>query len=225
MMYRYETHLHTKEASACASVSGAEHARRCHALGYQGIIVTDHFFNGNCAVLAELPWEERVALFCRGYENARQEGEQLGLDVFFGWEANYSGAEFLIYGLDKEWLMSHPQVMEWSVEEQFRYVSEAGGLVIQAHPFREAPYIKEVRVFPDAVHGIEVYNAGNERRDPVFNARALRFAAERGLPMTAGTDAHGYETKNTGILCPVRLHNIQDYVRLIKSGTGYTRMD
>lgn len=225
MTYRYETHLHTKEASACASVGGAEHARRCHALGYQGIIVTDHFFNGNCAVSAELPWEERVARFCQGYENARQEGARLGLDVFFGWEANYDGAEFLIYGLDQAWLTAHPEVMEWSIEEQFRHVSEAGGLVIQAHPFREAPYIKEVCVFPKAVHGIEVFNAGNEHRNPVFNARALHFALERGLPMTAGTDAHGYETHNTGIACPVRLRDIYDFVRLIKSGTGYSRMD
>ena len=49
-MFRYETHLHTAEGSGCASASGAEQARRYKALGYDGIIVTDHFFNGNCAV-------------------------------------------------------------------------------------------------------------------------------------------------------------------------------
>lgn len=44
-MFGYETHLHTAEGSACASASGAEQARRYKALGYDGIIVTDHFFN------------------------------------------------------------------------------------------------------------------------------------------------------------------------------------
>lgn len=42
-MFRYETHLHTAEGSGCASASGAEQARRYKALGYDGIIVTDHF--------------------------------------------------------------------------------------------------------------------------------------------------------------------------------------
>ena len=46
-MYKYETHLHTCEASACASAKGEEQARRYKELGYDGIIVTDHFFNGN----------------------------------------------------------------------------------------------------------------------------------------------------------------------------------
>ena len=33
--------------------------------GYTGIFVTDHFFNGNTAVPADLPWRERVERFCR----------------------------------------------------------------------------------------------------------------------------------------------------------------
>ena len=57
-LYKYETHLHTKEASACASSTGAEMARAYQAAGYAGIIVTDHFFNGNTAVPANLPWEK-----------------------------------------------------------------------------------------------------------------------------------------------------------------------
>ena len=57
-MFRYETHLHTAEGSACASASGAEQARRYKAIGYDGIIVTDHFFNGNCAVTNFDSWED-----------------------------------------------------------------------------------------------------------------------------------------------------------------------
>ena len=60
MGYRYETHLHTCEGSACASASGAEMARAHKEMGYTGIFVTDHFFNGNTAVPRDLPWRERV---------------------------------------------------------------------------------------------------------------------------------------------------------------------
>lgn len=82
MLYLYETHLHTTAASACARSSGAEYISFYKSLGYAGIIVTDHFFNGNCSIPDNLPWEERVNLFCRGYEEAKAEGDRQGLQVF-----------------------------------------------------------------------------------------------------------------------------------------------
>ena len=50
MFYKYETHLHTSEVSKCAHNTGAEMARAYKKAGYTGIFVTDHFFNGNCAI-------------------------------------------------------------------------------------------------------------------------------------------------------------------------------
>ncbi len=71
MSYIYETHLHTTAASACARSAGSEYISFYKNLGYDGIItVTDHFFNGNCCVPENLPWEERVDIFCSGYEDA-----------------------------------------------------------------------------------------------------------------------------------------------------------
>ena len=85
-MYKYETHLHTKEGSACAGSTGAQMALEHKRQGYDGIFITDHFFNGNTAVPKNLPWKERVNLFVAGYESAKQQGDQIGLDVFFGFE-------------------------------------------------------------------------------------------------------------------------------------------
>jgi hypothetical protein len=48
--FKYETHLHTSEASACGSSHGAEYISVYKKLGYDGIFVTDHFFGGNTAV-------------------------------------------------------------------------------------------------------------------------------------------------------------------------------
>ena len=42
--YKYETHVHTKEGSACASGTGQEMVRAHIEAGYSGMIVTDHFF-------------------------------------------------------------------------------------------------------------------------------------------------------------------------------------
>lgn len=44
MSYLYEVHLHTNAASACARSAGSEYISYYKNLGYDGIIVTDHFF-------------------------------------------------------------------------------------------------------------------------------------------------------------------------------------
>ena len=83
-MYKYETHLHTKECSLCATASGAYQAEAYKDAGYTGIIITDHFFRGNTNVRRDLPWEERIDLFCKGYENAKAAYEALkgkGIDL------------------------------------------------------------------------------------------------------------------------------------------------
>ena len=53
--FLYETHMHTREGSACASATGQEMVRAHIKAGYTGMIVTDHCFNVNTAVPADLP--------------------------------------------------------------------------------------------------------------------------------------------------------------------------
>lgn len=217
MQYLYETHLHTCQASACASATGKEHVRFYKALGFQGIIVTDHFFGGNTAIPRTGTWKERVGLFCRGYEEALEEGLRIGLDVFFGWEQNYQGDEYLIYGPDPQWLLEHPEIEHCSRRRQLELVHEAGGCVVQAHPFRSRAYLSRVLLAPDYCDGVEVANAGNY----AFNdALAYRYAMERGMTMTAGSDNHhsdsGMGTHNImGVVLDHRLNGVKDYAALI----------
>jgi len=167
-MFRYETHLHTAEGSACASASGAEQARRYKALGYDGIIVTDHFFNGNCAVTNFDSWEDRVNKFCKGYENAKEEGDKIGLKVFFGLEYSYFGADLLTYGIDKDFLLANDNISDISFYQFADRVHKAGGVLVHAHPFREADwYIHEIKLLPKWIDGVEVYNSGNGKE--VYN--------------------------------------------------------
>lgn len=213
MRYLYETHLHTSEGSACGHVSGAEMARLYKAAGYTGIVVTDHFWGGNTAIDRHLGWEDWVNAFCRGYENAKEEGERIGLQVFFGWESGYNATEFLIFGLDKQWLLDHPEIRDCTVEQQHELVHRGGGIVIHAHPFREAPYIKEIRLFPDHVDGVEGINAGN--RNPEWNAKAMAYAAEHELPITAGSDQHSRDLIGGGMAFSRRIEDIHDLCRAI----------
>ena len=46
-MYKYEMHCHTAEGSKCGRATGAEMADFYKSMGYSGLVISDHFFNGN----------------------------------------------------------------------------------------------------------------------------------------------------------------------------------
>ena len=220
MAYRYETHMHTMEGSACSSSTGAEMARAHKAAGYTGIFVTDHFFNGNSAVPRELPWEERIRRFCLGYERAKAEGDRIGLQVFFGLEYAYQGAEFLVYNLDKQWLLDHENIDKGDPRKALALMRRDGGFVIQAHPFRERNYIDHFQLFPRDIDGVEAINAahlGEEGRK--INQRAFAYAEMFDLPVTAGSDSHKTELLyGSGVEFPEPLKTPEDYLRFLREG-------
>lgn len=219
-MYRYETHMHTSQASACASSTGAQMARAHLEAGYTGIFVTDHFFNGNTAVPANLPWRERVERFCRGYEDAWEEGQRIGLQVFFGFEYNYHGAEFLVYNLDKQWLISHEDIHRISPRQALAMMRRDGGFVVQAHPFRERDYIDHFQLFPRDIDGVEAINAAHLGAEGAkMNERAFAFARMFDLPVTAGSDSHHtHLLYGGGVETPGRMEKPTDYLRWMQEG-------
>lgn len=215
--YRYETHLHTKEASACSDCWAKDYIELYQKLGYSGIIVTDHFYHGNTAVPRDLPWDEWVDRFCLGYEHAKEEGDKRDFQVFFGWEENFNGDEYLIYGLDKEWLHRHPEMLTWSHQQQFDTVRKDGGLVVQAHPFREREYLSEINLHPNQVDAMEVANLGNQS---YMDTLAYEYCKRKGIAMTSGSDMHHADnvSKNCfGMQFTKRLESIKDYVTAIKN--------
>lgn len=222
--YLYETHLHTNIGSACGNNTGREMAKAAKEYGYAGIIVTEHNWGGNTAISRDLDWNDWIDRFAVGYEQALSYGKENDLDVFWGYEAGYNGTEFLIYGISPEWMKAHPQLRNASIEEQYELVSEAGGLVVHAHPYREEFYIPEIRLYPDYVHAVEGINAthSNSRskahNNPDFDKLALEYASLHNLPITAGSDIHSTNLLGGGVLTKNRLHSIHDYVELIKSG-------
>lgn len=215
MGYLFETHLHTSEASACAVSGGHEVARAYHENGYSGIIVTDHFFNGNSAIPRNMPWKDRVDLFTMGYKNAKEEGEKIGLTVLFGFEYAADGAEFLVYGLEPDFLYANEDFDKAGVKRMIDSVREAGGITSLAHPFREASHLYGFRLFIDT-DAIEAVNAGN-RHNPDFNRRAYEFALDRGKLMTAGSDLHSADSVTcTGMMFDREIKTSSDFVAAVK---------
>jgi hypothetical protein len=174
-----------------------------------------------------LPWEDWVIGYCSGYHNAKKEGDRIGLQVFFGWEAGYEGTDFLVYGLDEKWLISHPEIKDATVEEQYHLVKASGGIVVHAHPFREEDYIPEIRLYPEYVDAVEAINATHSapirkgNRLPVFNTYAMEYAKKHNFPVTAGSDTHTVDLLGGGMAFERKLLDIQDFIKAVMNREPY----
>ncbi|MCL2088754.1 MAG: PHP domain-containing protein [Oscillospiraceae bacterium] len=214
--YLFETHLHTSQTSSCGRDTGADMARAYHKAGYSGIIVTDHFFNGSCAIPKEPPWNQRVELFTAGYLDAKAEGDRIGLTVLFGWEFSAGGSEFLTYGLDAKFLHDNPDLDKMGVKEYIAHISECGGFISQAHPFRERDYLYGIHLYPET-EGVEVINAAH--KDKEFDKRAFDYASQRNKIMTAGSDLHSKKgVSGAGMIFPAPIETSADFVAALRSG-------
>ena len=215
-MYRYETHCHAGFCSKCAHSTPAEMVRAYKAAGYAGLILTDHFIHGYTCVDQSLPWAQRMECYFNAYLQAKTEGDIQDFDVIFGIEhAHGGGQEVLVYGIDLETLVAHPEIETASLEEFSKLIHDAGGILIQAHPYRYGGWELPVRL--DLVDGIEVYNAGNESQR---NRMALQKAQERPCILTAGADSHAvWEERlgTTGIALPYRVSDGKALVQALKN--------
>jgi len=216
MEYTYETHLHTSEVSACAVSTAAQQVAIYKRKGYTGIIVTDHFVNGYTTCPKNLPWEEKMRFFASGYDEAKKAGNKIGLDVFFGWEFTIRGSDFLTYGLDLDFLISHPGVDLLCIEDYSALVRQNGGYIAQAHPYRDAYYVENKHpVNPHLLDGVEVYNSYD--RDEI-NLKSLAFAQDNDLPMQSGTDSHGkVDRRFRGVILEKKAETIHDIINAIKA--------
>ncbi len=242
-MYRYELHCHENVVSRCGRWSPQEMAEHYAKLGYAGIVVSDHFFNGNISPDRFRTWKEKIDFFCSGYERTKEAGEALGLDVFFAFEYSVSnffgedlsplgenagriarkntlaGCDFLIYGLDKEWLLSKDESMlKLPVNDFLKMVKEEGGTVVQAHPFRLAEgYMDHISLFPKYTDGVEIIN-GNPNTVGAPNRVAKAYAKEYGFFPTAGTDAHFAAEYLAVTKLEKRVASMQELIEELKNG-------
>ncbi len=215
--YLYETHLHTAQASACGIANGEDYIDHMMSLGYQGMFVTDHFFNGNSCVPA-LPWKERVKWYASGYDRAFAAAEGKDFDVFFGIEFNFKGDEYLLYGVGVDWLLKNEDLLGLSRQEVYSRVHEGGGIMVHAHPYRERGYLSDIWLTPEVTDGAEVYNAANPDYQ---NALGYVYAEGLDVPMTAGSDIHRlHHDAMGGMLFKRRIKDERDFARAILGREG-----
>ena len=217
--YLYETHVHCSQCSLCARSTSRELVHAYHSAGYAGMVLTDHFIFGNTSVDDKLPWKERMQCYYQAFLDAKEEAEGLDFDVIFGIEHAYGdGKEMLIYGVELDFLLANPDIPDIGIDELTQRVHAAGGVVIQAHPYRDRYYIN-MAVGPrdDIADGIEVYNTGNL---PDENVQALELAQGKAdCIITCGGDIHSAldgKIGSAGIILPVRVRNSREFADALR---------
>ena len=216
MKYKTEPHIHLSEVSPCARLPAHEMIRLYAEAGYHTVFISDHLHRNCFARFGDIPWREKIARFASGYEAARAAGGEYGITVLFSAELTLerTPGDYLLYGMDPAFLEAREDLFDLTIGEFYQYAKAHGVTVVRAHPFRESWAEPENGSYMDAV---EVYN-GSPRHEN-HTDRALAFAGQYHLPMTAGSDAHRREdVALSGVLTDTPIKSAEDYVRLLLDG-------
>ncbi len=221
-MFYYELHAHTNVSSLCSIVEPEEYIQFYLDKGYSGIVITDHFYHGNTAINRKLPWDVFIDEYCESYYRAKREGDKRGLLVLFGFEQKFTDGndEYIVLGISPEWLKAHPEIRDMKRIPFFNKIHEAGGFVIQAHPYRVCYYISDIRLSLDYVDAVEVLNIGHKDE---YSRQAYEYAENLGLPMTGGGDIHSLQGRETvsGVALEKEITSVEELIEEIRAGRAH----
>lgn len=217
-MSKIELHVHTSECDLVAAESGANIVRMYKDIGYDGLVITDHYFSLFYEwfkdELAFADHKKIIDRWLKGYYSAKNEAEKIGFTVLSGAEVRFDGTinDYLVYGLDAEDFYSLPLLNRLKNVDELISVLPKKAVVVQAHPFRNEMTVKD----PSNLFGIEIHNGCT---DEFRNNLAKVYAEYYGKRMTSGSDFH---SKNAlakgGIITSSNVRNASDLVSVLRAG-------
>lgn len=195
--YKIELHAHTMPASGCAEVSAPDVARIYKNLGYDALVITNHFYYPYF-LRGEKSARENFDLWYKDYLDAKEEGDKIGISILFGLEALFkdSSKDFLVYGVDYEIALELLSYIEKNTYEEFRnaWKPKKSAVIIQAHPCRGG----DDPIDPAMVDGYEAFNLHTDHNSRIGTSAS--FAHKAGKLVTAGSDFHTHGHEGTAAL-------------------------
>ncbi len=187
---RFDIHIHTS-FSSCSSLAPSEVIAKAAAAGLDGVCITDH----NSMDIRQ---------------SLREGVQDNGLVVIFGMEYDTPGGDFLIFGPFEDIPAG------FDARELLRYVHNAGGIAIGAHPERRSRPLDSRLLEKGLLRHIEIFNGRNSTNE---NREAVKAARRNNLFGLAGSDAHTIEEVGdifTDFSVPVYTRN--DFILALKQG-------
>ena len=205
-----DMHAHSSGISRCCRIPYPTVLEQTLAHGMDGIILTNHYQKSYVGEDAAAAFAQR---YIDEYRAAKAYGTQIGCRVFFGVEVTMSlqpRVHLLIYGVDPEFLLRHPEAFDYTQEELYRHVKAENGLLIQAHPFRNGTSVLD----PTFLDGLEINSHPLYGKSDAEAVRAI--AAEHNLLLTSGGDFHNDTYRPTcGVEFPDGItdhHGLRDFL-------------
>lgn len=216
-MYLFDTHVHTSEVSFCGHVPAEEMVKLYAKAGYSGFVMTDHYNKNTMERHGATNDAERVEAYLKGYRAAKAYADTIGFDVLFGMELLLTGSwnEYLIYGMTEELFAANTEIYDFDMVQLRRFADEHDLLIMQAHPYRPGM----TRGVPGFLDGVEAVN-GNPRHNSQ-NHLSQMYAAQHGLLMSSGSDAHQIEDVGMGGLqTEERITNLDMLKKVLREGSA-----
>ena len=213
MEFKTELHCHSRDASGCSSESAEGIVRKYTEAGYTTLCLTNHF----CPEAHDdddAAWKAKVDKLYRAYDILTEAaGDRLtilmGMELRFRQNSN----DYLVFGFDRDYLMTHRDIMNMGIGNYIRMAREDGLLTIQAHPFRTGMTVTD----PRRVDGIEIFNGHPGHNS--HNDIAELWAKQAGVIMTSGTDHHNPDhLPDGGIVTSEPITSVEQLIAVLKSG-------
>ena len=179
MELKLDLHLHSA-ASPDGRMTIAEIVAEARRKGLNGVAVTDHnvrYVPGDPAGAARgMEVLEDGFVIVAGEEFYTEYGHVLGL--------------FITEAVPTDFDRGGPANARIPLAEASARLRAQGALAVLAHPFEKAPAEETLAEALPLLDALEAFNGRAAGKYPEANDRAAAFAAARGLPVTAGSDAH-----------------------------------
>ena len=179
-----DLHAHSSGISYCCRATSEEIIKVAKENGIDGIVLTNHYQksyvkDGNALAFARKYTDES--------REAKRIGKELGVTVIYGIEVTMSrhdDSHLLIYGLDEAFTEEFPELYDMTQEELYTLVKARGGLLSQAHPFRNRYYPLD----PRFLDGYELSSHPLYRTSRYDDVMSL--VIKHGSLLTTGADYH-----------------------------------
>ena len=212
--YLTELHLHTKESSSCSEIPAKQMIEEYKKQGYSTIVITDHCSKSKMDRLGDISWREKIDYVYTGFDMAKKYWNELGMNILLGVEITLqiTDSDYLIYGIDKEFLYENEKIYEYTLEELYKICNKKEYLLVQAHPFRD-----DIQLAPlEYIDGIEVFNGCQDEISR--NYKALEYEERTNKILTSGSDFHRIDDlARGGIITEVEIKNVKQLVEILKT--------
>ena len=191
--YKIELHTHTSPASRCSHLTPEELILAEKEAGVDAVVITNHYWvNDPYFSDEQILSDYRLAL-----EAGKKHGVTviLGIEICFIHEPENHSNDYLVYGIDEDFIKEFDKARPESVPEFCKLFKNEKMVIIHAHPDRDR---KQSHVSKDYIDGIEAFNLHHAHNSRV--GVTAQYTKENGIDLiVCGTDLH--ERPNQGLCC------------------------